>query len=130
MSAKLVRIFALSAIIATGLATTPAAAKPKAVTVTGTVSDVVRHVVDYRDLNLASAAGEQALVRRVHYAVNDVCLEAIGGRVGYLKPTLNCQSATWSGTQPQVERAVQRARDIAANGWSAIAPVAIAISIR
>jgi UrcA family protein len=127
---KLIRTFALSAVIVTGLAASPVGARPNPVTVTGSVSDVVRHMVDYRDLNLASADGERAFVQRVKFAVNDVCLEAIGGRVGYLKPTLACQAATWRGAQPQVERAVQRARDIAANGWSAIAPVAIAISIR
>jgi UrcA family protein len=114
-------------------ATATASAQPpdKDVVVTGAESDAVVRQVPYSDLNLASAPGETALVKRVRFAVSDVCLDAVGGHSGYLhESSVNCKSASWAGAAPQIDRAVQRARDIAANGWSAIAPVAITISAR
>jgi len=128
MSGKALIALAMSALVAAGAAA-PAAAQNKDVVVTGADSDAVVRLVDFRDLNLASAPGERALVKRVRYAVSDVCMEAVGDNKGYLlQASTNCRTASWAGAEPQVARAVQRARDIAANGWSAIAPVAIRIS--
>jgi UrcA family protein len=126
------RIFAsaLSAAVALGVAAGPAMAQPVVVTATNP-EDVVSRDVAYGDLNLASAVGEQALVRRVRHAVSDVCIEAVGGTRGYLLDQSDtCKAASWQGASPQVDRAIQRAHDIAANGWSAIAPVAIRISVQ
>ena len=38
-----------------------------------------------------------------------------------------CRRGALASANPQIRRAVQRATEIAANGYSAIAPVAIAI---
>lgn len=82
--------------------------------------------VSYRDLNLASASDEKILHRRVGRAVKQVCLESTGPNA-VLSVELSCRSDSWSRAKPQIAMAVQRARDIAANGHSNIAPVAIAI---
>jgi len=121
---------ALTAAVMLGAAAAPAIAEPVVVTATNP-DDVVSRDVSYRDLNLASAAGEQALVKRVRHVVSDVCTEAVGGSRGYLlDQSDSCKDASWQGASLQIDRAVQRARDIAANGWSAIAPVAIRISVQ
>jgi UrcA family protein len=128
MSGKTFAALAMSALIVAGAAA-PAAAQNRTVVVTGTDSDAVVRLVNFRDLNLATAPGERALLKRVHHTVSEVCLEAIGDNKGYLlAPSVTCRTQSWAGAAPQVARAVQRARDIAANGWSAIAPVAISIS--
>lgn len=125
-------IFVASAamLMAMPAAVPASAAGPKSVVVTGTSDELVTRQVRYRDLDITSAQGERELIERVHFAVNSVCHEAVGGRVGYLRQTMSCQARSWSSAQPQIERAVERARDIAANGWSAIAPVAITIGVR
>jgi len=122
---------ALTAAIVAGIGAAPASARDKDVVVTGAESDAVVREVRFNDLNLASPAGAQKLVRRVRFAVNDVCMDAVGGNNGYLlQSSSNCKDKSWQGASPQIDRAVQRARDIAANGWSAIAPVAIRISVQ
>jgi len=126
-----IKLFVAALSTAAIFAATASAQPPrdKDVVVTGAESDAVVREVPYSDLNLAAAPGETALVKRVRFAVNDVCLEAVGGHSGYLhESSVNCKTASWAGAAPQIDRAVQRARDIAANGWSAIAPVAITIS--
>jgi UrcA family protein len=109
-------------------------AKQEPVVVTATTTEVpIRHV-SYRDLNLARSEGEQSLIRRVKYAVKDVCIESSGGEemprasANRLKMN-NCRGHAWAGAQPQVDRAIQRAKEIAYNGYSSIAPVAITISV-
>jgi UrcA family protein len=123
---------ALTATIMLGAAAAPAIAREQPVVVTATnPEDVVSRDVRYGDLNLASVTGERALVKRVRHVVSDVCSEAVGGSRGYLlDQSESCKDASWQGASPQIDRAVQRARDIAANGWSAIAPVAIRISVQ
>ena len=130
MSGKAICALALSALVAAGAAA-PAAGQNKTVVVTGGDSDAVVKFVPYRDLNLASVPGERSLVKRVRHTVGDVCMEAVGDNKGYLlQASMNCRAASWAGAEPQIARAVQRAREIAANGWSAIAPVAIRISVQ
>ena len=123
---------ALSAAVMLGVAVPAAAAREQPVVVTATnPDDVVTRDVAYQDLNLASAVGEQALVRRVRHVVGEVCIDAVGDTRGYLLDQANsCKDQSWQSASPQVDRAIQRARDIAANGWSAIAPVAIRISVQ
>ena len=92
---------------------------------------VVRHV-SYADLNLASAPGQQTLNRRVHSAVTDLCNEATGGSDGSILfrfSMMKCSSEAWNGARPQIDRAVQRARDIAYTGTSTLAAAAITISL-
>jgi UrcA family protein len=129
MSVKGITFVVMSA-AALSVAATPAWARPREVVVTGTSSEIVARQVHFLDLNLASADGVNRLANRVHAAVNSLCLDAVGGRLGYTRAITGCQSQSWEGAQPQIERAVERAREIVANGWSAIAPVAITISVQ
>ena len=110
---------------------TPAVGRGAPVVVTAPHEMVTRHV-SYADLNLASVAGERALDRRVGTAVTDLCSEATGGNDGgtqYKFAMINCSSEAWNSAQPQIDRAVQRARDIAATGSSSIAAAALVISL-
>lgn len=87
---------------------------------------VARHV-SYADLNLTFASGERTLNRRVGTAVSAVCNEAVGG----LSTTFeyqDCRIGAWGRARPQITRAVQRAREIAATGKSLIATGAITVA--
>lgn len=83
--------------------------------------------VSYADLNLASADGVERLTNRVRRAVTHVCAPH------YSRDTLvdytDCKSFAWSGARPQMDLAIQRAQQIALNGTSSIAPVAILIAV-
>jgi len=101
------------------------------ITVTASEEVVVRHV-SYADLNLASAPGQQMLNRRVNSAVSDLCNEATGGpdgSVSFKFSMMKCNSEAWNGARPQIDRAVQRARDIAYTGTSDLVAAAITISL-
>lgn len=111
-------------------AAAPAAAKQEPITVTATAEDIPVRFVSYRDLDLVKAEDERVLVKRVGYAARDVCLESFPTGNSFRFASVLCRANAERGAQPQVDRAVARARDIAANGWSAIAPVAITISVR
>jgi UrcA family protein len=111
-------------------ASAPATARQSPITVIATAQDVPVRYVSYRDLNLAKPEGERILVKRVRVAAKDVCVESVRFDTAFGTETVSCRSQAWHGAKPQIDRAVTRAREIAANGWSAIAPVAIAISIR
>jgi UrcA family protein len=84
--------------------------------------------VSYRDLNLASLAGEQTLNRRVGGAARAVC-EPVGLNTND-RDFSSCIDYAWSGAKPQIALAVQRAREIAMNGTSSIPLVAIAVTAR
>jgi UrcA family protein len=102
------------------------------ITVTAPWEEVVVRHVSYADLNLASAPGQQMLNRRVNSAVSDLCNEATGGpdgSVSFKFSMMKCSSEAWNGARPQIDRAVQRARDIAYTGTSALAAAAIIISL-
>lgn len=118
------------AVALSGLATTaPAMAKGKRITVTAPAGDdVPTRRVTYADLNLASSHGEKTLLRRVGMAVGQVCNPSVGNSHNRFLE-MDCRGQAWAGARPQIARAVQRARDIAFTGYSAIPPVAISISI-
>jgi UrcA family protein len=132
MSDKLTSLLAACAVTALGLAiAAPAVAAPSPVVVTGRVIDNIPiRYVSYRDLNLAQDEGQLTLVSRVKYAVKDVCAESMAGDTFLRVAMSDCRGESWQRAEPQINRAVQRARDIAANGWSSIAPVAITISVQ
>jgi UrcA family protein len=112
------------AITASGLViSTPVLAEP--ITVMGPRDDdrMVR-LVSYRDLNLALAQDEQRLVQRVGGAVRSVCRE----EMIYLLGHRSCRNRAWNGARPQIAQAIERAKQIARNGFSPIAPVAIVIA--
>jgi UrcA family protein len=130
---KTLAMCAAVAITAGGLAVIvpPAFAKNRTVVVTAQESQVTRRV-SYADLNLAAASGEKILHHRVGSAVGDLCNEATGGQDGTVRIKLEmkyCSTSAWDGAQPQIDRAIQRAREIAAKGSSSIAAAAITISL-
>lgn len=128
---KLLAMAAAVAVVGSGIAlAAPAVAqngKPVVVRAQPLDEDVPTRRVSYRDLNLASAADQKTLNRRVAKAVTQVCNEATGP-YPVLSVELSCRSDSWSRARPQIALAVQRAKDIATNGYSNIAPVAIAIA--
>jgi UrcA family protein len=129
MSEKFTSLLAACAVtFAVFSATAPAMAKSQPIVVTAVPEDVPVRFVSYSDLNLARAADEKMLVRRVRSATYDVCTESVPDGTAVTSAFLACRTHAWRGASPQIERAVTRAREIAANGWSAIAPVAISIS--
>lgn len=105
----------------------PAAASPVDVTVyqDRALDERPMARVFYGDLNLAANPGVETLQTRVRGAIRQVCaghVEKIGNYA--------CRSYARKGAEPQIARAIQRAEQIAVNGFSDIAPVAIAIVAR
>jgi UrcA family protein len=94
--------------------------------------DVVTRHISSADLNLASAAGEQTLNRRVGGAVSSLCQEATGGTDGNYMTVISagkCRQSAWNQARPQIAQLTQRARDIASTGVSPIAAAAITINL-
>jgi UrcA family protein len=109
----------------------PAFGKGGPILVNAPADDIVTRHVGYADLNLAAAAGQQALVSRVKYAVNDMCLQISGGSDGaFMSGTAQarCSRASWDEARPQIDSAVLRARQIAATGRSSILAAALTIT--
>jgi UrcA family protein len=109
----------------------PAVGKSTKLVVTAPLDRVARHV-SYADLNLASPAGETTLNRRVDVAVADLCLDATGANDGsftFKAAMMRCSGSAWNQARPQIDRAVQRAREIASKGSSAITAAALTISL-
>lgn len=106
-----------------------AVAKDRPVVVYGQQDPLIptRHV-SYADLNLASAAGQKTLYRRVDVAVDDVCEDATGPSALSIAQQ-QCHKFAWSGAKPQMERAFQRATEIAQTGHSSIKLAAIRIAV-
>ena len=130
---KTLTVMTTAAALTAGVMTFARAADAKSPTlvVTAPVEQVVRHV-SYADLNLASARGVKMLNGRIDFAVSDLCTEATGGRDGSLRIAVEqqgCESGAWNSARPQIDRAVQRARDIAMTGSSPIAAAAIVIAL-
>jgi len=127
---KLSTVVAAFAMVGSGIAlASPALAqngKPVIVRAEPLTDVISIRRVGYRDLNLASADGEKLLNHRVRSAVSEVCNDATGPNP-LLSLQQSCRADSWGRAKPQMDLAMQRARDIAANGYSSIAPVAIAI---
>jgi UrcA family protein len=119
---------ATAAVLALTVAmTVPVAAKEVTVRHRVISEDQLTRSVSYADLDLASPNGVKRLTTRVRSAVGYVCAPHLD-RVrasGYGE----CRSYAWKGARPQMDLAVQRAQQIAQNGVSAIAPVAIVIAV-
>ena len=131
MSEKLTSLLAAcAATFVVFAATSPAVAQDRAIVVVAAEEEVPVRYVSYRDLNLTKAEDEQVLVKRVRYAAKSVCRESVPEGFHFQGANRMCRSNAWNGASPQIDRAVTRAREIATNGFSAIAPVAISISIR
>lgn len=127
------KLVSISSAVAVALVTltvaTPAFAQTDPVVVAARSNTVTRQI-SYADLNLAAAAGERTLKHRVSGAVSGLCLEALGGRdagFAFKYSMIQCRTGAWDQAQPQMVRAVQRARDIASTGTSPIAAAEITV---
>lgn len=115
-----------------GLGSTPAlAAQNEPVVVYGQQDENTRtERVSFADLNLAKAKDARKLHFRVASAVKRVCLydtAQMGLRdSGYGR----CSSGAWTMAKPQIAQAIARDQEIALNGSSSIAAVAITIAAR
>lgn len=113
--------------VVVGAAAPTALAQQQDTTIVGrAVDEEARSVrVVYGDLNLAAARGERILISRVRGAARSAC-QPVDGRWG-VGPYSRCVSIAWNDALPQVDLAVQRAREIASRGSSSIPLVAIAV---
>ena len=94
--------------------------------------DVVVRQISYAGLDLTSADGQRTLNGRVSRGVSDLCTEVtsdIETSPAHRSSMVNCRYRAWGEARPQIARAIQRSQELAANGSSAIAPVAISISV-
>ena|SRR5689334_11229597 len=104
------------------------AGTPRALVVTIQPQNVIERRIDYADLNLAAVPGQRSLNRRISYAVNSLCNEAVSNSTNTSFAYRDCESEAWRGAREQVSLAVQRAREIAATGSSTIGVAAITIA--
>lgn len=128
---KHLNALALCTAVALTAMASPALGKSARLVVTAPADPVARHI-SYADLNLASPAGETTLNRRVDAAVSDLCLDVTGGNDGsftFKASMMRCSGSAWNQARPQIDRAVQRAREIASTGSSAITAAALTISL-
>ena len=93
-------------------ATSPAHSQPPLV-VQGHhyIDPETQRVVNYGDLDLANAPGQNRLVRRVAYAVNNLC----DGDRSWSTLRVNvdrrgCSTAAWGSANPQIAAAIERAK--------------------
>ena len=115
------------------IAVTPAQAKSDPVVITGQkVSDLPVRRVGFSDLNLAAAADQRALERRVGSAVKQVCFAggyAIDQTVESHANFRGCSDFAWDAARPQIAAAIDRARALALNENGAVAVGSVAITI-
>jgi UrcA family protein len=83
------------------------------IVVTGKASDkdVVTRVVKIGDLNLTTDAGVKEMQRRVAAAVEDICV--IPAVIGYYRDKAEkpCRDEGWASAAPQIDSALQKARE-------------------
>jgi UrcA family protein len=94
--------------------------------VSSSPEDSLSERVSYADLDLASTAGVKVLASRVRLAVRHVCAP-VAERTTYVQFN-DCRSFAWGGARPQMDRAIERATQLASTGTTSIAPVAILIA--
>lgn len=108
-----------------------AAAKSGPIFVQAQPEDMITRHVSYADLDLARPSGAHALMTRVGSAVNGLCDQVAASRnVSILTSVAagRCSRASWDQARPQIDVALQRAREIAMTGHSSIAATALVIS--
>jgi UrcA family protein len=70
-----------------------------------------QRVVHYGDLNLADMSGRSLLIRRVDYAVNDLCSANEGRRALERDANIRgCSKSAWNSASPQITAAFERAK--------------------
>lgn len=100
--------FGAAGFVATALvlsAAGPAHSQPP-VNVIGKAVGQVRHV-PYGDLSLATKDGQGILLRRVGYAVQEVCPTTANDGAWY--DSDGCRKFAWRGARPQIRRALDQA---------------------
>jgi UrcA family protein len=115
----------VTASLLVGATTTQAQNRP--VVVYGESQRVNIERVPYGDLNLTASADRKTLYGRVGNAVRNVCnFDAIGIANDYR----TCAGLSWKDARPQIEAALAKADQLAANGQSSVVAGAITISSR
>ena len=97
-----------------------AVAQPTAV-VTAPIDREFTERVSYADLDLATNDGRKMLFRRVRSAVKNVCSEMLGPATTYYQEHADCRRATWSDTRPQMNLALDEARNGSRQAKSGVA---------
>lgn len=110
-------ILALGAAIAIttgGFVATATPAFAAAQVVVRAPADVPVRLVRYADIDLTAVQGQKQLNRRVGVAVREVC----EGSASYatFQSEGFCHTAAWNRARPQIARAIDNARLMAANG--------------
>jgi len=85
----------------------------------------IQRVVHYADLNLSDASGQKLLIRRVDYAVNDLCAGNQSWRP--LEANLairQCSKSAWASANPQITAAFERGKS---GGYIAATAVTITV---
>jgi UrcA family protein len=130
-------IFVKTAVLASALTASLAVLAPAAlaqgqpvVVYAQPIEDLQTIRVPYGDLDLVLASEQKVLNRRVSGAVRKVCGFQPGPQGFADRGYFRCASDSWAEARPQIDRAIQRARDIALNGKSTIAAEPIRISAR
>lgn len=80
-----------------------------------------QRVVRYGDLNLAEQIGQKSLLRRVGYAVNELC-DTRQTRGSFKTIDRTCAGSAWESANPQITLAFDRAR-----GGASIAAASLTI---
>lgn len=127
---KIGAVISLGIVATLGAGAFPAAAQSDEIEVSAPREDpnVLLAYVSYDDLDLTSERGESRLVTRVRKATREVCPPAYTTQMAYAH-TARCKRIAWSGAEPQIDLAVERARQIAATGHSDIPPVRISLMV-
>jgi UrcA family protein len=84
-----------------------------------TPTNVITLNVSHADLDLASAADGRSLYRRMDRAVSSYCSDMTGGYDGTNdadNAMRQCHDSAWGQVRPQIERAINRARDLVSTG--------------
>ena len=119
---------AVAAVSLVGLVTPPTLAADRPLAVAAS-PDIVTRNITYADLDLASAAGEATLNRRVRGAIRSLCSQANGHPTSDWYAGHDCQMTAWRQVAPQIDRAVRQARDIALTGIAPTVGAAVAIDL-
>lgn len=92
--------------------------------VEGRIDPETQRVVRYGDLNLTNPDGQKRLIRRVSFAINDLC-QINQFPPAYTMPNgRECTTAAWNSANPQISMAFDRARS---DSFVAAAAIAIVI---
>lgn len=111
-----------------GGASTPAFGKAAPIVVPSPEDEVISRNVTYADLNLLTPR-DRFLSRRVRSAVHDLCAREAGALECLNPDQIQCTQALWEQARPQIDLAVQRAREIAFTRKSSIAAAALRITV-